>query len=154
MTISPAQFVTNFPAFQNPTAYPIAQIQFWLTQAYSQLNAFSLGEQLDYAAQLFTAHKLVLAFNASQVTAGGGGGGQSAGMVASKSVGGASISYDTGSTAIPGAGEYNATTWGQMLWPILRGALAGPIYVPASFDATAQRGFGAFPFRRRGFLGF
>lgn len=153
--IAPADFIANFPQF---TAYPTGQIQFWLTQAYSQLSSFSLCDQLDYAAQLFTAHNLVLQQRAMQEGQSGATPGTGVGMVASKAVGGASISYDNGATSssTKDAGIYNATVYGQMLWPLLRGAIAGPIYVAASFDATAQRGFGfgAFPFRRRGFLGF
>lgn len=127
--ITPEQFTTNFPAFSNPTAYPTEQIQFWLTQGYSQLNACSLGNQLDYAAQLFAAHNLTLLRSANQ-GAESGSGGQSAGMLAAKAVGGASAGYDTAATAQEGAGVYNATVYGQLLWPLLRGSQAGPKYSP------------------------
>jgi Protein of unknown function (DUF4054) len=125
--ITPGQFQQDFPEFANRST---TNVQFWLTKAYSQLNAFSLGLQLDFAAELYAAHFLTLQFAAQQTSQNGGGGGQSAGMTASKAVGGASIAYDTGSTAIEGAGMWNATFYGQTLYPILRGASAGPIYDP------------------------
>jgi hypothetical protein len=151
--IAPSDFIAAFPQF---TASPTPQIQFWITQGYSQLDAYPLDKQLDYAVQLFTAHNLVLQQRALAEGQAGGQPGTGVGMTASKSVGGAAISYDNEATtsSTKDAGIYNATVYGQMLWPLLRGSIAGPLYVAASFDATAQRGFGAFGFRRRGFLGF
>jgi hypothetical protein len=149
--ITPASFIVQFPEF---TSTATATVQIWINQAYSQLAAYPLGDQLDYAASLFTAHNLSLAIRRSTEGASGAVPGTTVGILASKSVGGASASYDTGSSTAAGAGIYNTTVYGQMLWPLLRGSIAGPIYVPASFDVTAQRGLRGFPFRRRGFLGF
>ena len=106
--IAPADFITNFPQF---TAVPTAVVQYWINQAYSQLAAWPLGNQLDYAASLFTAHSLVLWQRAQAEAAGGGQPGTGVGMVSSKAVGGASISYDNGATtsSTAGAGIYNAT---------------------------------------------
>lgn len=129
--ITPAQFQANFAQF---AAVPTAAVQFWLTQAYSQLGAWALCNQLDYAAQLFTAHNLVLQARATAEGQSGGQAGTGVGMIGSKSVGGAAISYDNAATtsSTEGAGIYNATLWGQLLWPLLRGAQAGPKYHPGN----------------------
>lgn len=129
--ITQADFLAAYPQF---SAVPTSIVQRYVDLGYSQLDACTLCKQLDYAVELFTAHNLVLWQRALAESQGGGQSGTGVGMVASKSVGGAAISYDnaatTGSTAE--AGIYNATVWGQLLWPILRGAQTGPKYSPGN----------------------
>ena len=127
--ITAAQFIAAFPEFSTS---PLDPVSFWLTQAYSQLDGYRLGTQLDYAAMLFTAHNMSLANQAALASAGAGAaiGGVAAPMQ-SKTVGPVSASYDTASVAIEGAGQWNATSYGQRLYPLLRGASLGGTYVGA-----------------------
>lgn len=128
--IAPADFLAMYPQF---TAVPTPTIQRYIDQGYSQFSC-SLGKQLDYAVELFTAHNIVLWQRATAEGQSGGQAGTGVGMIGSKSVGGAAISYDNAATtsSTEGAGIYNATLWGQLLWPLLRGAQAGPKYHPGN----------------------
>ena len=66
--------------------------------------------------------------NEAAVAAKGGIPGDSLGPVSSKSVGGVSISYDSGSISIAGAGAWNATSYGQRLYKLLQSAAMGGRY--------------------------
>ena len=78
----------------------------------------------DHCIGLYAAHFLVA--HGSRAAGGEGGAGVT-GVVASKSVDGASISYDVGSTVEQGAGFWNATTYGRELYQILRVFGAGAV---------------------------
>jgi hypothetical protein len=79
-----------------------------------------------HAVGLYTAHYLSAYGSASS---GGSGKSEGSGMgvVSSKSVDGASISYDTGSTVEQGAGFWNSTPYGRELWQLMRVFGAGAI---------------------------
>ena len=138
--ITQIQFIENFPAF---ATQPPGQITFWLGQGYSQLNEWRFGEQLDYAIQLFAAHNLVLAMRDARNSAIGGAIGAAAGMINSKTVGGVTAAYDTASTAIEGAGIYNATSYGQTLYKLMQGVSLGVGYVPGRARPFGLPGFRA-----------
>lgn len=146
--ITAPQFIENFPAFdgRSPT-----RIQFWLTQAYTQLNACRFGDQLDYAAGQFTAHNLVLEGRDVKNAAIGGSVGLAVGMINSKTVGGVTTAYDTPSTAIEGAGIYNATFYGQTLYKLMQGVSLGVGYVPGR---VRPFGFPGFAARRNNLMGW
>ncbi len=143
MTVAYQDFITAFPEFSNTTTFPQATVEFWIGQAYLQLNPAVLGTSMDLAVMLFTAHNVVLAAQSARASTGGGIGGASGGVVSSKSVADVSVSYDTTLTAIDGAGIWNATSYGQRLFMMLK-AFAGPVY-----RAVAPRYFG--PGYRYGF---
>lgn len=150
MTATYATFVAVFPEFSNATAYPEAGINFWLTTAYQQLNAFRFGTQLDLAAMLFVAHNTVLAAqNAAAAATPTGIVGQTSAPLQSKTVGPVSASYDTQAVVTEGAGIYNATSYGQRLYKLMQQYCGGSSYVPG----PRRFGLGAFgpPFSRRGF---
>lgn len=127
--ISAAQFIAAFPEFNSS---PTTSISFWLAQAYSQLDGYRLGVQTDYAAMLFAAHNISLG---NQAAMAGAASGQAIGGIAapiqSKTVGPVSAAYDTTVVSIEGAGQWNATSYGQRLYPLLRGASLGGTYVGA-----------------------
>lgn len=79
-----------------------------------------------HAVGLYTAHYLAAYGSAS---AGGSSKSEGSGMgvVSSKSVDGASISYDTGSTVEQGAGFWNSTPYGRELWQLMRVFGAGAV---------------------------
>lgn len=78
----------------------------------------------DHCIGLHAAHFLLLHGSRS---AGGEGGAGAAGVVASKSVDGAAVSFDTGSVTDQGAGSWNATPYGRELWMLLRIFGAGAV---------------------------
>lgn len=123
-------FVIGFPEFTDSATFPTATVNYWIAQAYSQLNSRNLGAQIDYAASLFTAHNLVLAAQSMNAAASGAPVGAASGPISGKAAGGLSVTYDTGAAAIPGAGVWNSTSYGQRLYLLMRGAASGTFYVP------------------------
>lgn len=142
MAIAYPDFVGAFPEFSNATKYPAAGINFWITQAYAQLNAQRFGAALDLAAMLFVAHNTVLGARDAATAAASGVTGQATGPLASKSVGGASASYDVGAVSTAGAGIYNSTSYGQRLYYMIQQYCSGPVYVSGQRRGGAFGGFG------------
>ena len=120
-----ALFIAVFPEFTG-TATNTA-IDYWLSQAGLQLNQRLFGDNFDLASMLFTAHNLALGMQEAKVAAKGGIPGDALGPISSKSVGGVSISYDAGGIAIPGAGAWNATSYGQRLYKMMQAAACGGV---------------------------
>lgn len=129
MTIAATDFTAAFPEFSNGTTYPLTQINFWIPQAYNQLNASRFGQTLDLAAMLFVAHNIVLSARDAATVNVGGIPGQATGPVNSKGVGQVHVGYDTPAMEIPGAGAWNATSYGQRLYRMMV-AVSGFDYVP------------------------
>ncbi len=131
MAVTYNDFVAAFPEFSDATVYPQSQFDFWAAQAYLQLNAARFGASLDLAVMLFVAHNLVLSAQAKKsATSGGGVVSTSSSLVASKAIDKVSVSYDTTTTMIAGAGLWNATVHGQRLYAMIRAFGAGLLYVP------------------------
>lgn len=131
MAVTHQDFVTAFPEFSDVSVYPQSQFDFWEAQAYLQLNAGRFGTSLDLAVMLFVAHNLVLSAQARKsATSGGGVVSTSSSLVASKAVDKVSVSYDTTTTTIAGAGLWNATVYGQRLYAMIRAFGAGLLYFP------------------------
>lgn len=122
-------FVTAFPEFKDQTAYPPDTVNFWIGEAPNMLNACRFGKAYDLAVMLFVAHNLVLGARDQSTTNGGGIPGQVTGPATSKTVGKVSYSQDVGAVTIPGAGDWNATSYGIRLYRMIRAFGAGPVYV-------------------------
>ena len=130
MIVDQPSFVAAFPEFANTTLYPVAQFAFWEAEAERELPAIRLGSSLPVAIMLFVAHNVSLSAQAARTAASGGIAGGVDGPVSSKSVGSVSKSYDLGSSASTGAGEFNLTGYGRRLYRLLKAAGAGPVYFP------------------------
>lgn len=130
MTATYSTFVAAFPEFSNPTTYPESQIDFWLSQAYSQINTGRLGAQADLAAMLFAAHNVVMGAQDTLTVNAGGTPGDATGAISSETAGPVSASYDTSATAIKDAGEWNYTRYGQRFYSLMRRYSLGGVYVP------------------------
>jgi hypothetical protein len=121
-------FVTMFPEFGN---VPPNAVALWSAQAYQQIDAYRLGANLDYAAMLWTAHNLYLSRRAQlSAEAGGASFGAALTVTSGKTVGSVSQTYDTEAAAITGAGEYNATSYGQRFYRLVQGACLGGLHIP------------------------
>ena len=122
-----AQFRADFPEFTSTATYPDTVVTMWLTIANSMLSAsatkwstvFGLG------CELFAAHNLVLEQKDYAISLRGGVPGINAGVVSSKGVGGASISYDTSSGVEANAGHWNLTIYGRRFMRLARMAGMG-----------------------------
>lgn len=129
MAIDSIQFRKDFPAFSDVQRYPDGLVTYWLAFSYKLLNAALFADMLDNAAELYTAHNIVLERRAMDESIGskkGSAPGQSTGPIASKSVNGASVSY-TADAAVDGAGNFNLTTYGTRLHQLIKLFGAGPI---------------------------
>lgn len=123
------QFREAFPAFTEE-AYPdsAVSIQLNLANKFFSTRKWSDETIRDHVMGLYAAHYLS-AYGSKAVggKSSGGGGSPALGIVASKSVDGASISYDTSSTTWNNAGFWNATPYGRELWFLMRIFGAGAI---------------------------
>ena len=115
MTVTASSFRTMYPEFVSTDTYPDATINVWLPIAEQFVNGTEWGwnDNADLGVCLVLAHFLSLGQRNILASGKGGIPGSNVGAVASKSVGGAAISYNTALTAVEGAGEWNATTYGQ-----------------------------------------
>jgi hypothetical protein len=103
------------PAFIDPNKYPDSVIDFWIAQAAGRMRPEVWGERLDEGTMYFVAHHIAMT-----ARNGRSGAGSTSGLVASKSVGGASISYDNSAVVSVDAGTFNLTGWGQQYWQLVQ----------------------------------
>jgi hypothetical protein len=127
--VTPAMFVVDFPAFNDANQYPVASIQMYLSLAIASLSAGRFTQYLNMAIELYTAHFLTLDRMDEKATRTGGIPGQQAGQVASKSLGGANISYDTSGAVEPGGGHWNLTTFGKRYYRLVMMAGMGGVQI-------------------------
>ena len=130
MTVTRDSLTVAFPEFGSEETYSADTIDFWIAQAATALDPRRFGRQLDLATMLFVAHNIALGIPAQRAEEAGAGGlaGATFAPVTSKAVDGVSKSYDVALTAFANAGPWNATTYGQRFFLMLRGAAAGPLY--------------------------
>jgi hypothetical protein len=127
--MDPTQFVTDFPEFSNPTIYPPAMIQTWLTVAASLVNGERWKELTNLGIELVTAHHLVLGARDQNAAAVGGIPGTMNGPTSAKAVDKVSTSYDTGAAALDGAGFWALTSYGMRYLTLARMFGAGGLQI-------------------------
>ena len=113
-----ATFRAVFPELGDAAKYPDVQVQYYLDFAVQSLRPEAWRNLLERGTGLFVAHYLAM----SAVSGSGAipGRGQ-LGIVASKSVGPASISYDNSAiSAQADAGHWALTSYGLMYWELMR----------------------------------
>jgi hypothetical protein len=120
-------FRTNFPEFADETAYPTSTITFWSNIAEKMVRLCRWDDMWENGVQLFTAHHIVIAKANTNASAVGGLPGQVSGPAQSKTVGSASVSYDTNSSLETGAGHWNLTTYGKQFIHLARLFGAGAV---------------------------
>ena len=107
--MTPAEFRTRWVQFADPVRWPDALISFYDTLAAKSLRPDRWLDMLPEGTALFIAHNLALdAMSAGRIPGRISG----AGMVASKSVGPASVSYDNHLFMLPNAGHWGLTLFG------------------------------------------
>lgn len=117
--MTPSEFRAAFPAFASTTAFPDESISYRLTLADAVFSPDVWIDPviLEHAKGLYVAH--FLAMYGSTAVGGDGTGTMSSGSsfaIASKSVDGASVSFDTGSSVFADAGFWNSTPYGRELY--------------------------------------
>lgn len=117
---TPGAFRATFPEFSDNVAYPDQMINFWSGFAQSMLRECVWKSQWLTGVYLYTAHELVLARQNTKTAAAGGIPGQSGGIANTKTVGSATVGYDTTSTAEKDAGYWNLTNYGKQMYRLIR----------------------------------
>ena len=113
-----ATFRAVFPEFGDAAKYPDAQVQYYLDFAVQSLRPEAWRNLLERGTGLFVAHYLSMSAISRAGTVPGRG---QLGIVASKSVGPASISYDNSAiSAQADAGHWALTSYGLMYWELMR----------------------------------
>lgn len=120
------EFRTRFPAFISEL-FPDGAVQIRLTLADKFFDdaLWSDPDVRKHVMGLYTAH--FLSMDGSKSSGGAGRSDPASGLVSSKSVDGASVSFDTGSTAWSNAGFWNLTPYGKELWYLMQILGAGGI---------------------------
>lgn len=113
LTLDIPLFRTEFPEFGDLVAYPTSMITFWATLAEQQVRQQAWGCMWQTGVKLYTAHEIVLAGQNSKLAAAGGMPGTSGGVANSKTVGSASVGYDSTATSEKDAGYWNLTNYGK-----------------------------------------
>ena len=116
-----ATFVALFPAF---SAVEDAAYDFWAARAGRVVDPMvgCLGEDVDLAAMLITAHYLTLQGIGTGAEAQSAAGGTSG----FKRVKSGSLELERADASGSGAGEWAATSYGLRAWPMMRACLVGP----------------------------
>lgn len=122
-----ATFRTHFPEFASTVNYPDAMITFWSTIAEKMVRQCRWDDMYESGVELFTAHSIVLAKSNVDASAVGGLPGQVSGPTQSKTVGSASVSYDTNASLELNAGHWNMTTYGKQFIHLARLFGAGAV---------------------------
>ena len=113
-----ATFRAVFPEFVDAAKYPDVQVQYYLDFAVQSLRPEAWRNLLERGTGLFVAHYLAMSAISRAGTIPGRG---QLGIVASKSVGPASISYDNSAiSAQADAGHWALTSYGLMYWELMR----------------------------------
>ena len=113
-----ATFRAVFPEFGDAAKYPDVQVQYYLDFAVQSLRPEAWRNLLERGTGLFVAHYLAMSAISRAGTVPGRG---QLGIVASKSVGPASISYDNSAiSAQADAGHWALTSYGLMYWELMR----------------------------------
>ena len=106
------QFRENYPEFADTARFTPEAITRYLRLAYSRLNVNRWDDQLDFGAQLFTAHFITLQALDVEAVNMGGAPGQNPGIMTNQATE-VTAAFDVQSTIEEGAGHWNLTTYGK-----------------------------------------
>lgn len=121
------KFRVNFPEFNNAEKYPTTLIQFWTDLAVLQVRECIWKRAWNNGVSLYVAHELVLATQNEQASRLGGSPGQQGGIANTKTVGSATIGFDTATSTEKDGGYWNLTTYGKQFLRLARIFGAGAI---------------------------
>ena len=113
-------FRRRFPEFADTEAYPTPQIAFWADFATLQLKQSIWKNAWDTGLSLYVAHEITLARQNTKIAASGGAPGTFGGVANNKTVGSATIGYDSNNTSEKNAGYWNLTNYGRQLYRLMQ----------------------------------
>lgn len=122
-TWSAAIFRETLPEFADTGLYPNAILNNWAAIAQIQIRARAWGgsDSAVYALaiNLFVAHEATIEARDMMTANAGGVPGGAAGLINTKTVGSATIGYDTQSISEKDAGWWNQTSYGRQLFRLI-----------------------------------
>lgn len=127
MTFDIGAFRAAFPEFADTEKYTTDQIQFWVDLAVLQVTECIWKRAWSKGVSLYVAHEITLAAQNEKAASFGGVPGVSGGIANTKTVGGATIGYDTVVTSEKDAGYWNLTNYGKQFIRLARIFGAGAI---------------------------
>ena len=107
-------FLSVFPEFES---YGQSRCEYFLLQAINSVSDGRFGKETDYGRMLFAAHHLTILGSGEDTSANAT---ELKRPIASKAVGSANVSYDTGTGTNAEAGEWNLTKYGRLFWALLK----------------------------------
>lgn len=107
-------FLSIFPEFES---YGQGRCEYFLSQAINSVSDGRFGKETDYGRMLFAAHHLTILGSGEDTSEKAT---ELKRPIASKAVGSANVSYDTGTGTDAEAGEWNLTKYGRLFWALLK----------------------------------
>lgn len=113
-------FRANFPEFADTVAYPTSVIEFWAGLAQAMVSPRVWCTQWNVGVSLYVAHEITLASQNAKIAKFGGAPGTFGGVANTKTVGGATVGYDSQTTSEKDAGYWNLTSYGKKFFSLVR----------------------------------
>lgn len=113
-------FRAAFPEFADVVKYPDTTITFWAELAEMQLRTTIWKNAWFKGACLYVAHEITLDAQNKKAAAVGGTPGTFGGIANNKTVGGATVGYDSQGTSEKDAGYWNLTNYGKQLYRLIQ----------------------------------
>lgn len=120
-------FRTAFPEFANTSEYSTETITFWAALAEQMVPQALWKTMWTQGVSLYVAHEITLAAQNKKSAASGGVPGTSGGIANTKTVGSATVGYDSTVTSEKDAGYWNLTNYGKQFIRLARIFGAGAV---------------------------
>lgn len=127
MLVTTTEFRRKFPEFISQEVFPGPVLQTWLDFAAKMLPEDRWSTVHDMGICFFAAHYVSLQARGLAAATSGKQSPNTAGPVSSKSIGPASVSYDTSAGIELGAGHWNETLYGRQFIRMAKMMGAGPL---------------------------
>lgn len=113
-------FRTQYPEFADTVLYPDQLIELWGNFAQCQVVQCRWGKAWPMGVSLYTAHEVTLEAQSKKSAANGGTPGTFGGVANTKTVGKATIGFDSQSTSEKDGGYWNLTNYGKQFLRLAR----------------------------------
>lgn len=127
MAFDVSAFRTNFPEFADTTVYTSTMINFWAGLAEKLVRPCVWKDCVVEGQSLYVAHQITIEAQDKKSASAGGAPGTFGGVANNKTVGSATVGYDSQSTSEKDAGFWNLTTYGKQFIRLARIFGAGVI---------------------------
>lgn len=121
------KFRVNFPEFADKTVYLDSQVTFWSTLGAKLIRECVWTTCWQEGMSLYVAHEITLASQNAKISGAGGMPGTSGGVPNNKTVGSASVGFDSQATSEKDAGYWNLTNYGKQFIRLARIFGAGAV---------------------------